>query len=232
MTILTALQSASARLVGRRPSTFFSSTDNLEVELTELANEAATDIAKKHDWRRLIKLASNAGDGETIAFDLPDDYDRMTIDNKVWSSAWTGMAFQRAETLDDWYYYQQYLTPGAPGYWIILGGQMQVYPAAGSDENVEFYYLTKNIVQGSVPQPKESFTQDADTFLLPERLLTLSLIWRWRSQKGLDYAEDMRNFEIALSEEIARDKGSRMLAVGPSRWPGDVRPAYPGIIQP
>ena len=50
--------------------------------------------------------------------------------------------------------------------------------------------MTKNWCAGG-----ETFTSDTDTTELNEELLTLSLIWRWNRAKGLDYAEDMRNFE-------------------------------------
>ena len=66
--------------------------------------------------------------------------------------------------------------------------------------------------------------------MLPERLLTLGLIWRWRAQKRQEYAEDLRNYEIALSEEIGRDKGSQIIAVGAARWPGRVGTSYPGPL--
>jgi hypothetical protein len=60
--------------------------------------------------------------------------------------------------------------------------------------------------------------------------LTLSIIWRWRASKRLEYAEDLKNFEIAMSEETARDKGSRILVVGAQRTPYGLRIAYPGQL--
>ncbi len=77
MTILTALQSAAVRLVGTRPASIFSSTDQTELELADLANEVATDIMKGHPWRALTKIHEMAGDGVATSFPLPDDYDRM-----------------------------------------------------------------------------------------------------------------------------------------------------------
>jgi hypothetical protein len=65
-----------------------------------------------------------------------------------------------------------------------------------------------------------------------ERLLTLSLIWRWRASKRLEYAEDMQNFNIAFGEETAKDKGSRMLIAGRQRVPYNVKAAYPGPLGP
>ena len=77
---------------------------------------------------------------------------------------------------------------------------------------------------------KAKFTLDTDGIALPERLLTLGLIWRWRSQKRMEYSEDMANFEIAKAEEITNDKGRRPIIVGAQRMPVGGELAYPGVL--
>jgi hypothetical protein len=77
---------------------------------------------------------------------------------------------------------------------------------------------------------KTAFDTDADTFVLPERLLTLSIIWRWRASKRMEYAEDLQNFNIAFSEECASDKGSRILIVGRQRNPYNLTNSYPRAL--
>ena len=47
--------------------------------------------------------------------------------------------------------------------------------------------------------------------MLPERLLTLSLVWRYKELTGLEYGEDQQNYEIALAQEQTRDRGSYVL---------------------
>jgi hypothetical protein len=46
---------------------------------------------------------------------------------------------------------------------------------------------------------------------MPERLLKLSAIWRWKQAKGLSYEEDMATFEREKIRQIARDRGPRMI---------------------
>ena len=227
MTILSTLQSASRLLIGRKPSAFFSSTDAFEAELVELANEAAIDIAKRHDWRALTKLAEITGNGVTTSFPLPDGYDRMPLKAALISSQFN-WSLRMARDLDQWLDFQTRPVAGSPGYWIILDGQMQVLPAYPNEHKARFYYITNQIVSGG----KSAFTADTDVFRLDERLLKLAVIWRWRALKRLEYAEDMQNFEIALSQEIARDKGARSLVVGSVRMPFDAEFAFPGVIVP
>lgn len=234
MTVLSAAQSAGIRLIGVKPTSLFS-TDKFAMELAELASSVAVDnIAKAYDWRGITKLATLTGDGSKIAFDLPADYDRMTKVGELHSSQWKTAKFTPARDLDHWLYLQDNLVTGTPGCWIILGGQLQIYPAMPVGETARFYYLSKHIVSvgAGVAGSKAAFTVDGDTIVLPERLLTLGLIWRWRSQKRMEFSEDLANFEIAKSEEIANDKGRRIITVGRQRTGADVSIAYPGRLGP
>jgi hypothetical protein len=231
MTVLTALQSAGIRLVGQRLTSFFQSTDTLPVELCDLVNETARDIATKHDWRRLTLLETITGDGATTSFDLPTDYDRMLIKGDVHSSTWEQWRYHRVQDLDEWQDLQTFSAIANPGSWIILAGAFQVYPAIPTGEEAKFYYISRDIVAPTSGANKAAFTADTDTFLLDERLLTLGVIWRWRAQKRLEYAEDMANYERELEASIGKDKGSRILTSGPRRFPGgDVRLAYPRAL--
>jgi hypothetical protein len=226
MSVLSAAQSAALRLSQSRPTSLFSGSDTFSAEMADLATETAIAIAKEHDWQALTKLATLTGDGTAIAFPLPADYDRMLIKAKLHSLRFRTATFTPARDLDQWLYLNDFLVTGTPGNWIILGGQMQIFPAMDTSETARFYYITNQIVNGS----QAGFTADTDTFVLPERLLTLGLIWRWRSMKKTEYAEDMQNYEIALSEEINRDKGSHVITVGRQRAASGVPVAWPGQI--
>lgn len=232
MTVLSALSSAILRAVGvPRRTAVFTSSGAVEAEMADLVNEVAADIARKHDWTALTTLATLEGYAG-VEFDLPDDYDRMPKATKVWSTAWPSMFYQRARDLDEWYSNQQFSTSGAPGWWIILGGKFQIYPAPPIGDNAQFYFISRNYAVGADGVAKPAFTADDDTFRLPERLLTLGCVWRWRQQKRLEYAEDLQNYEIALSEAISADKGARILVEGRSRLSGNIGTAYPGVLGP
>jgi hypothetical protein len=222
MSVLSAIQSASVRLNQHRPQSVFSDSSQYAGEMSELANEAAIAIAKAVDWRELHKLYVFSGTGQT-AFPFPADYDRMPLKSAMFSTR-SRMPLVPARDMDQWLQLQILPVVGYPGRWIITGGQIEVLPTLMAGEEVKFYYITKNIVAGDKPL----FTGDNDEFMLSERLLTLGLIWRWRALKGLDYSEDMKNYDIALSEEAGRDKGSRTIAIGEARIPSGVSLAYPG----
>jgi len=226
MTILTAASSAMARLVGRRPAAVVSSTNEMEVELTSLAMEAAVDIAKSNDWQELTTLYTIVGTGAE-SYAMPADYDRMVQAMGVSSPSWPDWWFSQVSSLDEW---QMIKTRGfnlEPGWWMLLGGMFQTLPMLTSGDTANFYYISNKIFLADNGTSKSEITQDSDKFRLDERLLTLALIWRWKALKGLDYAEDMRNYDIALDQAQARDKGSRVMRRnGSTSFRGTV-PAWP-----
>lgn len=214
MTVLGALQKAAIRLIGKKPDTFFSSGNTFELELQDLANEVAIDIAKSYDWRSLTVLNQFQGDGVQSSFPMPDDYDRMTISGDVHAKSWNTWRYNRAYSLDQWLDFQNGLAQVSPGSWIILDGTMQFSPPITSGEQAQFYYISKNVVRSANGALKQEFTLDDDVFRLDERLLTLGVIWKWREQKRLDYSGDKENFDLALDEATGRERGARILRIG------------------
>lgn len=254
MTVLQAAQSASIRLVGKRITSLFSSSEQIAVELADLATEVARDMAKAHDWRSLTVKAEMVGDSVSESFYLPSDYDRMPIKGNLYSTR-SDLPLTPATDLDQWIEFE--LTPvvASPGYWIIIREQINIRPALATNDAARFYYVSRNFVpieteltadndiistdvvylyadqtsQAGI-EGRDYFEADTDTFLLSERLLTLGLIWKWKAMKGLEYAEDLKNYEIAFQQEAGREKGSRMLAIGKGRISDGVELAYPGTI--
>lgn len=213
MTILSACQDAIARLVARRPSSVFASDDEICVEIASLSNEAATDIMKAHDWQALTKLHTISGNGSTEGWPLPDDYDRMVNGTDVHSGTWVWQRYSNAG-LDAWLDLKTLLPAIPPGYWNILGGTMNFVPVISTGDQAKFYYVSNEFALAADSTPKTAFDRDDDSFILDNRLLTLALIWRWKSMKGMDYQEDIRNYDIALSQAMARDGGSRVIRSG------------------
>lgn len=229
MAILAALQSAAIRLIGRKPATFYGAGAGMafELEIADLVNEVAQDIAKYRDWQALIRLATVTGDGTTTEFDLPDDYDRQLqnaeiqqVDGWFWGFRHFGdiNGFVSAEARG----FQPY-----PGGWIIYGDKLRFSPVTPADQVATYPYITKNWAVSAGGTVKAAFDSDTDTFALPERLLTLGLVWRWRENKRLDSTGDMEAFTKALDEYAAKDGGSRIIRRNSRRHFPGTYPAWP-----
>ena len=219
MAVIDALKSASLRLIGRKPDAFYGSTETFQMELADWANEVATDVAKYQDWQALTTVAELAGDGVTSLFDLPSDYDRQLQYSEVQGDTAWAWGYQGYTDLNAFLFDQSRGFNGYPGGWIIYGGKLRFAPAPTSA--AMYPYATKNYAQAADGTPKPAFTADDDVFVLPERLLTLGLVWRWRENKKLDASGDQEAFIKALDEYAAKDKGSRVHR-------SSARRSYPG----
>lgn len=208
--ILSAMASASIRLMGQKPMTFFGASQKFELELCDLVNEVAADIAQYQDWQALTRIAALVGNGNTDAFDLPTDYDRQLIDSDVQRASYALWGYAHIGDIND---FMASADSGwaqtIPGGWIIYDGQMRFSPAPSGE--ARFPYISKAWAVGNDGTRKTAFDADTDTFLLPERLLTLGLIWRWRENKKLDASGDQEAFIKALDEYGGKDKGSGII---------------------
>lgn len=231
MTVLAACQRALMALTGDELGTLFGTDDETAPRLRYLANDVAQEIAQRHDWQQLTDQEIYTGASGATMFPLPDDYDRLPFNAGMHSSKFLNSYFSPSRNLNEWLDNQRFPTHAGPGQWRILNGQVQIYPAMADGETATIYYQSKNIAVDPQGGLKAEFTANEDKFRLDERLLTLGIIWRFRSQERLEYAEDMRNFEMALEQRIAADRGARFTTGPRSGYIGaDVTIAYPSPL--
>lgn len=228
MTIYGAMLSAAIRLVGQRPSVFFGSSGTFEIEICDLINEVARDILASHDWQGLTKIHTLTADGSS-SFSRPSDYDRMVLVADMQSPETWLWGYYHASDINEFMAIQDSGFQGFPGAWVLVGDQFTFSPSPSGD--AKFAYVSKQYaIDPATMTRKDAFSADTDTFVLPERLLTLGLVWRWREQKKLDFSGDQEAFAKALSEEAGKDKGSRVIRKGGAVRFRGTYPAWSGVI--
>lgn len=230
MAVIDVIGDAAKYLGVEVPSAVFSGTSRDVVELAEVANEAASIIADEHDWQLLKRLETVTGDGATKAFALPADFLRMPKAQQLWSSR---LETPLTHVLDhnEWLQLQVQAADIILNIWTILGGELLFEPAPATGETVKFYYQSR-LWANDGTNNTAAFVADTDTFRLDNRLLKLAIIWVWKAQKGLAYAEDLERFNDALGRRVAEDKGAKMLPIGRARMARGTRLAYPQAITP
>jgi hypothetical protein len=214
MSLLNVAQDVCEVVGVERPATVFGDIVNqrTQQELLALANEMAATIAyDTRDWVDLMATATFTGDGVTERFALPGDYLRMLVDANVWVSTTPLMPLRFIGSYDEW------LWRSAANYWdsrgsyILFGGGMMIQPILPAGGTARFGYISRNMINLAGGGRSDTFVSDDDTFLLAERLLKLGMIWRWKSNKGSPYAEDMGTFSDALAMKLGRDQPAPIL---------------------
>lgn len=252
MQILSVIQRMS-KVVGMTvPEAVFASDGRSEQEFGALANQCAETIASEHDWQRLRRIATITGDGTSDSFALPADFARMP-DGTMLRTAEGPM--EHVIDHDMWLDWQlRSLTPCAFGAWTIIGDRIEIRYGNGvlpSGKVVKYWYQSDKIVRtngtaagsgfpytldfeladsGAYGSAATSFTADDDHFQLSWRLLELRMVWQWRANKGLPYAEDMTNYEMEKARVVKRERAPSLLRVGGGRVPYGLKVAYPGVL--
>jgi hypothetical protein len=239
-----------AKVVGMAvPEAVFASDGRSEQEFAALACQMSERIADEHDWQRLRRKATITGDGVTTSWTLPADFSRMPSNVSLRDS--TG-PLQRVLDPNVWLDWGLRSWAPAPGAWTLLGDRIEIMPALADGRVVQYYYQSDKIVRSDGTAANSSFpytlnfeladsgeygtalpgfVSDGDHFQLDWKILELGMIWQWRANKGMPYAEDMQTYELMKAKVIMRERGPRVL-VGPrnASWLDDTEIAYPWML--
>lgn len=200
MNFLEILQAVS-RNAGIREPQAIDTGDTDQIKLTQFINEAGAEAVRRVDWGALRKAATITGTGSASDHSIASDYSRMSIGSSV---SCDGNLIRGSLSPDEWFS----LTPvsGDPRYYYLRGDRIAFYPYLGSGKTAHVQYQGENWVNSGA---KDRLSLADDTALIPDTLLVLGGVWRWRRHVGKDYADHMAEFEAALMDEARFDAGMR-----------------------
>ena len=113
-------------------------------------------------------------------------------------------------------------------YWIA-NDQLHLYPIPPAGQTIAFEYTsTACWSDGQSPATYSEYpTTDTAICLFPKPVVIAQLRWRWKKEKGLEYAQDFDSAELLLNAAIAADGTRRVVDLG-----GTELVARPGIMIP
>lgn len=229
MTALTIISNATSRIKITVPTAVFSSTDDQIIQLRNLMNQGAKELAKgagtDHAWTVLITektFTTTAAAIQTGA--VPSDFG-WYINETMWNRAllWP---VSGPLTPQEWQAAQAIPTANIYPNFRFRGGSLLMYPTPTAGQTVAYEYVTKNWANTSGAVGIAAMTADTDVSLLDEELHSLDIVWRFKASKGLDYAEDFRTYQLELTKTIARDGGRRTQSLtgrAPHEFVGNIK---------
>ena len=233
MTVLAAIKRACTPIGLGVPAAVFSSTEREHLELQDVANTVALEIADFYDWQALKAIATITGDGTTTGWSLPSDYSRQLKKAELRASTFPGSPLEHITDTDEWLRIVVSGLTGGIGQWTVYNNYLHILPALANAATAKYFYIKNTIVHPASGVDKTRFDMDSDTFLLDETALEKGIIYRWKRNKGLPYAEELQDFNDKLAERAGNDKGSKALVVGRQRFgSGALEYAWPGTIVP
>jgi hypothetical protein len=221
MSLTTIIADSTAQIGIPNPTSIVGNSDTQARQLLRLAQLSGDTLLQDHTWGALIRRNTFV---EAAVF---DDFDRFYPVSNLWSVArsrpvagplnqeeWTNLLVRD-------------ITQGEQ-YWTMYNGSIWIVPAPDPTDEFTFSYITSNWIRPSSGDDVSQWSNDSDTSLIPEQLLTLSMVWRYKQSKGLDYAEDMSTFERTRERLIARDRGPRIIDTTKAFRDGDLPDSFWG----
>lgn len=210
MTLLTTVQKAARKLNIAVPSTVIGNADLNVALLLELAQEEGDELSRRHEWQAITVEKTQATLAAVIQTALPSDYDRLVFNAEIWNRT-LSLKYAGPTSARTWQQLQVSQTAGIVGWWRLRGGALLLFPAPTAGQTIAYEYVSKNWCESSGGTDQSAWAADTDVGLIPERLMTLGIIWRWRAAKSLAYAEEMATYEREVERATARDRGAGTL---------------------
>jgi hypothetical protein len=232
-TLLEIVQDACYGPIGLTPPTAVAaSTDGIARRMLRFVNMEGTSLIEEVAWEQLTVIETFATDTVNTAQAAvpPADWQRLTPECSFWDVALRRPLIGPVSK-DVWVKLVSDNLGSVDRYWTMIGGVLNIFPVSGSADTIRYPYQKKNWVVDVDDMEKERFTADTDVPLIPDKLLELGLIWRWKSSVGLDFAEDMANYTRAKEILVAthRVKGD-ISTTSAFRGKGIPDNYFPGVI--
>lgn len=176
-------------------------------QMVALIEEVGEELVSRFNWQALKQKASwtsvatsSQGNIYTLA---GTDLERIlpeTFYNETAREQFIGPI-----PLPEWQAYASGINPSPNNIFTIVEDELLLWPEPGAGDTLSFYWQSANwILDADGVTTKAAFTSDEDSPIFDATLLKLGLRYRWKMEKGLPYAEDMRSFEAAALDKSAR----------------------------
>ena len=226
-TLLAIVQDFCKRQNLTVPTTVYGSTDQAVTQAMALLEEEGNDLAQRYRWEVLTRQAAHtsiANEDQGAIATIADTGFRFIINQTIWDRS-TRLPVCGPLDPRQWQALKALLSTGPRYQYRIRGGKLLINPTPVAGESWYFEYLSKSWISNAAGNAYYArFTADTNLVLLPDDLCLQGLRWRWKKEKGFDYAEDFRTYELQVKQAMSLDGGKPVLDMN-----ADDRGPAPGV---
>jgi hypothetical protein len=199
-TLIELAQQLAPEISITAPSAIVGSTTPDYVKALLFLNKTCEELERRVDWGFLEKTVSLVGTGAAVVFDLPSDFSRPIMGLVVTVS---GLVPVRGGlSADEWAALPS--QGGTPRFFRIKGKTIEFWPYLNNGASALVRYQSKNW-NGAA----NKWLTDGDSVLLPEDLILMGTIARWRRSIGQNFADHAAEFEAILKDRSEFDERMR-----------------------
>lgn len=227
MNLLQIVQEFCSRTGLAVPSAVVGSSDRQIIQIQSLLNEICEDLAR-WDWQEVTLEATFttvAAESQGLLSTIAPTYFQSIVNGTVYDRT-QKLQMTGPVSAQEWQAIKALSYSGSVYRWRINQNRFLMTPTPVAGHTVAFEYISSAFIYNPVDLVyKQSFTKDTDNFLLDQRLIVAGLRWRWKAEKSLSYAEEMRAFEELAANLASRSGGTKTLNIS-----GGNAAAVPGIM--
>ncbi len=197
------------------PASWLSSAESSAVEMISLLRAVTRDLLERHDWTGASVTATLTTVAETSSWTLPDAFLRLQRgDNAIYEISPNRRPIIPEVSDGDWSELNAWSFAGAQRYFRKTATTLEFYRPLPTGATVKIAYVS-NVWTTS---GGSAWTTEAtDVAIFPANLLRFGLIYRWRRQKGMRYADEQAEYEAILARAIREDRPRRKFSsTGPT----------------
>ena len=209
MTMLATIQRFCRRTNLTVPSAVIGTTDPQVSQIYSILEEEGAELSGRGSWQYLTYETTHttvATESQGSIDDIAPNNFRYIKNDTIWD---------RTENLPvivvdgpDWQAEKGFSTTSPRYRARIRGNDLLVTPTPVAGNIWAFEYVTWNWIGQN---EKQYFTSDSDTIALPEPIIQMGLRWRWKKEKGFEYAEDFRTYEMMVRDALSRQGLQKVL---------------------
>ena len=232
MSLISVVQGIARRCNLSAPSSAIGNSDPNVALMLDCIQDTGDELVERWGWQalKLRTPTTFVGDGVSAAFDLPSNITTLSPSDTFSSSLYPLIPMPGPINEENLLLMKALPFNINPSVWRQVGNQIEFFPVLAVGEVVSYVYAQNSWVLdlNGNPYSTPTLMVDTDTFAIPERLLKLGGIWRWKQCKGFDYAEQMQDYELAFTRISGQESTTR--AISMSRAPVIADETFPGTI--
>jgi hypothetical protein len=210
---LELIQEMCGRTGIRAPATITATVDPQIRQLRSLLNEELEELSARGRLQPLTAIATFTtvngevqGDLDTLA-GSPVDY---VLNSTMWNRT-TKLPVWGPVRPQLWEWYKALPVTGTLYQYRLLGNEVLFMPPGVAGDTIAFEFMRKYPVQAADQTWKQFFTIDTDTTPIPDKVMLAGLRWRWKREKGLQYAEDKERYNQMVAALQLRNETAAVL---------------------
>jgi len=211
VSLLSMIQQVADEIGLPRPTQVIGTSDTQVRQLLGLANAEGRELARRGYWQELTKETTfTATATEEQSSVIPSDFDRL-IEGSVWNRT-QGRKVAGPLTPQRWQALKTNLYQSVWDSFRIRGDSFLCQPVPVAGDTWAFEYVSLNWLTNAAGDTEyQAWQADDDVGKICECLMGLGVKWRFLREKGMDYSEAFRTYEMELTQRLANNGGMRIL---------------------